>query len=285
MTKRYQVFVSSTYEDLRNEREHVISELNRIGYIAVGMEQFPSTAERQMDYIKRIIDDSDYYIVIIKGRYGSLAENGLSYTEMEYNYAIEKGKPAFCFLYKNRMDLPIKDTDKDPKKEKKLVAFIARFESNRVVTRWTEKQDLVNSIWHSLNENIRLRPGIGWVRGDQVMDPKTLAKLEELRTENEELKSALQSSRESDNIETMLEKMRGERLKIACDVRVPINPQGSEIIRTDIFEISLEAVLLAIAEHLYNERSETLLYREINKECLKQANLEKNQFMNFSIRE
>jgi len=51
--KRYQIFVSSTQADLRNEREAIINELTKVGYIAVGMEQFPTTDEEQMDFIRR----------------------------------------------------------------------------------------------------------------------------------------------------------------------------------------------------------------------------------------
>jgi len=80
-TRRYQIFVSSTQTDLKGEREAVINALTKIGYIAVGMEQFPATDEEQMEFIKPVIDESDYYIVIIRGRYGSLASDGLSYTE------------------------------------------------------------------------------------------------------------------------------------------------------------------------------------------------------------
>jgi hypothetical protein len=77
---RFQIFVSSTHIDLRSEREKVINELNKVGFIAVGMEQFPATDEQQMDYIRPLIDESDYYIVIIKGRYGSTDNYGVSYT-------------------------------------------------------------------------------------------------------------------------------------------------------------------------------------------------------------
>jgi hypothetical protein len=43
--------------------------------------------------IKKVIDDSDYYIVILGGRYGSVGEDGVSYTEREYRYALSIGKP------------------------------------------------------------------------------------------------------------------------------------------------------------------------------------------------
>ena len=88
--KRYQVFISSTFSDLKNERLAVINQLLAINCIPVGMELFPAADEEQFEYIKKLIDESDYYVVIIAGRYGSLADDGFSYTEKEYDYAVTK---------------------------------------------------------------------------------------------------------------------------------------------------------------------------------------------------
>src|SRR5688572_21788241 len=95
--KKYQVFVSSTYQDLQEERRQVIHALLELDCIPSGMELFPAADEDQWSLIKGVIDDCDYYVVILGGRYGSLGPEGLSYTEMEYRYAIEKGKPVAAF--------------------------------------------------------------------------------------------------------------------------------------------------------------------------------------------
>jgi hypothetical protein len=81
MDKRYQIFISSTYSDLKVERDAVIHALWCSKYIAVTMEQFPATDEDKIKYIYRIIDESDYYVVIICGKYGSLANNMINFTE------------------------------------------------------------------------------------------------------------------------------------------------------------------------------------------------------------
>lgn len=60
MDKRYQVFVSSTYADLREERQRVIQALMEMECIPSGMELFPAAAEEQLEFIKRGIDDCDY---------------------------------------------------------------------------------------------------------------------------------------------------------------------------------------------------------------------------------
>ena len=91
MNKRYQIFVSSTYEDLKEERRTVLSAVQDMEDIPSGMEMFPATDEEQFNFIKKIIDNSDYYVVIVAGRYGSIAPDGLSYTEKEYDYAVSKG--------------------------------------------------------------------------------------------------------------------------------------------------------------------------------------------------
>ena len=70
MKKKYQVFISSTYTDLKQERMAVTQCLLDNDCIPVGMEQFPASGMSQMDYIKKMLDDCDYYILILAGRYG-----------------------------------------------------------------------------------------------------------------------------------------------------------------------------------------------------------------------
>ena len=41
------------------------------------MELFPAADEEQLNFIKRVIDDCDYYLLIVGGRYGSTDPKGL----------------------------------------------------------------------------------------------------------------------------------------------------------------------------------------------------------------
>lgn len=100
MDKRYQVFLSSTYSDLQDERKKVIQTLMEMDCIPAVMEIFPAADEEQWEFIKKIIDDCDYYLLVIGGRYGTTAEEGISYTEKEYDYAIQKGLKVIAFLHK-----------------------------------------------------------------------------------------------------------------------------------------------------------------------------------------
>ena len=93
MNLKYQIFVSSTYEDLKNERNEVIRACLNMGHIPVGMEMFNAADEEQWAVITRTIDQCDYYVVIIAHRYGSSVD-GVSFTEKEYDYAVARGVPG-----------------------------------------------------------------------------------------------------------------------------------------------------------------------------------------------
>jgi hypothetical protein len=123
MDKRYQVFVSSTYADLKEERQKVIQALMEMDCIPAGMELFPAADEEQFAFIKKIIDDCDYYLLIIGGRYGSLTTNGISYTEQEYQYAISKGLSVIALLHERPDEIPYGKSEQSPKLREQLTQF------------------------------------------------------------------------------------------------------------------------------------------------------------------
>jgi hypothetical protein len=98
MEKKYQIFVSSTFEDLKEERRTVIERILNLDHIPVGMELFQAGDESQWAYIQQRISECDYYVVVVAERYGSEGPDGRSYTEMEYRFARDKGVPVAAFL-------------------------------------------------------------------------------------------------------------------------------------------------------------------------------------------
>ena len=102
MNKKLQVFVSSTYSDLIEERQAAVEAILEAGHIPAGMELFKS-GKHQMKTIQKCIDESDIFMLIIGGRYGSIEEeSGLSYTELEYKYALSKNMPVFAVVLQDR---------------------------------------------------------------------------------------------------------------------------------------------------------------------------------------
>jgi len=138
MEKRYQVFVSSTYTDLIEERQKVFQTLMEMGCIPAGMELFSAADEDQFDFIKKVIDDCDYYLLMIGGRYGSLAEDQISFTEKEFDYAISLEMKVVVLVHKNPDAIPTGKTDQDAELKEKLGAFKQKAMTGRMVDFWED---------------------------------------------------------------------------------------------------------------------------------------------------
>src|SRR3954471_18678621 len=133
---RYQVFVSSTFIDLQEARRQVQWALLQMDCIPAGMELFPAADEEQFEFIKKVIDDCDYYLVLIAGRYGSTTSEGVSYTEKEFDYAVEKGIPVLAFLHADPNSIPVGQSELDPKARERLAAVRTKASTSRLVKMW-----------------------------------------------------------------------------------------------------------------------------------------------------
>lgn len=168
MDRRYQVFISSTFIDLEEERRMVMEAIIECNCFPAGMEMFPAIDMEQFEYIKSIIKESDYYILIIAGRYGTLANDGISYTEKEYDYAVKIGIPVLAFLKKEIETIPANKTDGDLKIKKKLLDFREKVGKNRLLQTWDTPYELKAKITLSLTQAFKIIPRIGWIRGNIV---------------------------------------------------------------------------------------------------------------------
>jgi hypothetical protein len=191
MDKRYQVFVSSTYADLKDERQRVIQALMEMDCIPAGMELFPAADEEQLQFIKRVIDDCDYYIVIIGGRYGSLSTEGISFTELEFDYALSKDLKVLAFVHEAPDEIAVGKSDLDPVIRAKLNEFRTKVLTERLVKHWRNAAELPGLVALSLQKTIKIYPAQGWVRGGGISNPELLADLNHVRKENEKLNSRL----------------------------------------------------------------------------------------------
>ena len=161
MEKRYQVFISSTFADLEDERRKVMDAVLECGCYPAGMEMFPAMDMEQFTYIKSVIDKSDFYILILAGRYGSLAKDGISYTEKEYNYAVEKGIPTLVFIKRDIESIPPGKKETDLQSKEKLLTFRKRVAENRLLSYWDEPYELKSKILLSLPKAIKETPDNG----------------------------------------------------------------------------------------------------------------------------
>jgi hypothetical protein len=169
--KKYQVFVSSTYLDLMEERQKVMYALLELDCIPSGMELFPAADLSQWELIQGVIDECDYYLVVVGGRYGSIppAPKGTlepkSYTQMEYEYAVLKQKPVIAFLHRDPGSLPESKKESTIKGQEKLGKF-REIVQQRMVAYWTSPDNLAARVTASLVRLIEQNPAAGWIRGD-----------------------------------------------------------------------------------------------------------------------
>ncbi|MDD5853770.1 MAG: DUF4062 domain-containing protein [Lachnospiraceae bacterium] len=121
MEKKYQFFISSTYEDLKEERNKAIQAILTMNQFPIGMEMFSAADDDQWKIIKEAIDSSDFYILIIGNKYGSIEETtGISYTEKEFDYAVERKIPVLAFIVDSYVSMTADKFETDSQKISKL---------------------------------------------------------------------------------------------------------------------------------------------------------------------
>ena len=190
---KYQVFISSTYSDLTQERKQVLDVLLMADCIPAGMESFVATDDEQFNVIKKVIDLCDYYILILGKRYGSINDTtGLSYTEMEYNYAIDKGIPVLVFAIDDSVEVESDKVEKDDIKKGKLAEFKSRAMRNRLANVWRDTSDLMGKVAISIMKAKSEINRPGWHRGSDIEREQLQREIIELKKENNELKEKLQ---------------------------------------------------------------------------------------------
>lgn len=191
--KRYQIFISSTYSDLQLERQAVLESVLKLRHIPVGMEHFVSTNDEQFNYIKRLLDETDYYIIIIGNRYGSQTGDGISYTEKEFDYAVNLGIPVIAFIHSKPDSLPVSKSDIEPDVVQKLDKFRDKVMHHRLVSyfSWENPSDLSAEVVVALVNTINDYPRPGWERVASYENSDLLNQINDLRIENDEMKAQL----------------------------------------------------------------------------------------------
>lgn len=201
--RRLQVFVSSTYTDLVDVRQAAVEAVLSCDHIPAGMELFTAGDDSQMDVIQKWIDQSDVYLLILGGRYGSLhPQLKKSYTQLEFEYAVKKGIPHFaCVMTEECLKKRVKEHEHgtsyiETDNAQKLTKFRRTVTSSRVVSFWNDTNELKLAILKKLNELQRDSRLTGWIRADSIeaTSPAVLEELARLSRENSDLKEQISKS-------------------------------------------------------------------------------------------
>lgn len=205
MNKKLQVFVSSTYTDLIEERQAAVQAILDAGHIPAGMELFKAGNDSQLKTIYKWIDESDVYMLILGGRYGSVeSKSGKSYTQLEYEYAVNKGIPVFAvvlsnsFLTKKKKSLGAENVIEAnaPDKYKEFKSLVM----SRIIREVDDCKDIKLTIHSTLHEFIHDYDLTGWTRNSNENDAFALLKENhELIKENNALNKQIQKLQEQLN--------------------------------------------------------------------------------------
>jgi len=176
MTK-YQVFISSTFHDLKEERQAAVEAILKRHHIPAGMELFSAGNDSQLQVVKDWIQDSDIYMLILGGRYGSIEpKSGLSYTEIEYNYALKLKKPLFALIINDEFleekakskstkeVFEMENRDKYSKFKKVVESRVCKWVRNLTEIK-LETTDALNDILDNRRYNLQ-----GWIRKEAKLN-------------------------------------------------------------------------------------------------------------------
>lgn len=173
MNKKLQVFISSTYIDLIEERQAAVQAVLDAGHIPAGMELFKAGNTSQLETIYKWIDNSDVYMLILGGRYGSIEEKtGKSYTQLEYEYAIDKGLPVFSVVLRD--DFLKRKSDilgEERTIEKSNISQYNNFKNlvmSKIVREVSDCKDIMLAVHTTLKDFMEEYKFVGWVRSNST---------------------------------------------------------------------------------------------------------------------
>lgn len=258
MEKRHQVFISSTFSDLKEERAEIIQALLELDCIPAGMELFPATNGEAWELIKGVIDDSDYYCLVLAGRYGSTDATGTSFTEKEYDYALSLKKPIMAFVHGDPDNLPGSKIEKTEHGRKKVEEFRAKVESAHHRKAWTSAAELGGLVSRSLVNMRKSHPAEGWVRGRFAATEAMQIELANLRAKVAEFVAAEAST--TAPIVPPEELASGAEM---FDINPSIKRDDKASFKIERVRVSWDSILRYVGPVLVNECTETELVEKL----------------------
>lgn len=270
MNKKLQVFISSTFIDLKEERQAAVSAILKAGHIPAGMELFKAADKSQWEIIKRWIDESDVYMLILGGRYGSIdAKTGISYTELEYDYAVQTNKPLFAVV--------IEESAIEEKVKKNGLDFIERERSSELKlfrekvlqnmsSFFNDLKDIRLTVMESLPEIAQMNNLSGWISGDEIPDVQGLLhevnelreKLKDLEKENNQLRLLKSKESSMNNFDDLLTVLQSIKIKVPKDISG--KEEGFELSLFHLFENCRDTLVTGVTNKFNISEGESFLY-------------------------
>lgn len=272
MDKKYQVFISSTYTDMKDERQTAVEAILDAGHIPAGMELFAASDKQQIEVIKGWIDKSDIFMLILGGRYGSVEpESGKSYIQLEYEYALKVKKPFFALYLtddaiqkKAQGPLGLAVVERDD--TKKLNDFRKQVKS-KLCSEIEDKKDIKIQVPKAIRELSAANKLEGWVRASSVPDLSPLmGQLEALRSENEALKAAtLNANAQPGLLPRFTGSFSESGLDLQLQLEISVNMEGAYETHRRTWNGTYRTMFSLIGARLLEEPADHAVHIYINK--------------------
>ncbi len=138
----HSVFISSTYEDLQEERNAISKIINQCKMLPVSMELWGANDKRPTTVIIDELRKSDIYLGIFGNRYGYIDDvSGMSMTELEYREALSQHKPILIYILK---DAEIQEEDNN--KLEKFQSLLKELQKNHTVYLYSDTPQLEKQV-------------------------------------------------------------------------------------------------------------------------------------------
>ncbi len=269
--KKYQVFISSTYTDLHEERQAAVEAILKSGHIPAGMELFAAGDESQFETIKRWIEASDIYMLILGARYGSIEpKTDLAYIECEYDYAVSIQKPLFSIVASDKLITKKAEQFGKDVVETHLPAYMSFREKilSKTSSFFEDCKDIKLAIHESIPELHNRYEITGWVSASEIQDTKSLVShVDRLLGENANLK------RENVNLQKRLGNINDRQQyegfeKVLKKIIVETNfldetkgPQKLSVLT--LFVAAKMRLVTGVTDAHDADKGELMLYREV----------------------
>lgn len=174
MDRKYQVFISSTYMDLKEIRAFTYMSILEMGHIPVGLDIFNVQKNYTTEkYTAKYIDTCEFVVMIIGERYGSISLTDRSYVEEEYVYSLSKSKSVLCFLKSNYNKVD----------DEKYQKFVKRILNNQLVILWDDIDDFKNKFVQSISKFLAsFSPSTYWIKSSKIIGDEKQDYLKGLET-------------------------------------------------------------------------------------------------------
>ena len=164
--RRYQVYLCTAGLDMQPERITLLQTLAGMGFFCWGPEL---RTPQHTAFARRQIDECDYFILLVGGRYGELTPSGVSYMHLEYIYAVTKQKPVLAILHAEpeRREAHLREPTDDGRA--KLDDFRKRLLQDQILhLTYQDCRDLDTSARLALPRLLEKFPVKGWIRAEQA---------------------------------------------------------------------------------------------------------------------